>query len=196
MQLNEEIAPSRAAVLRAKLLSWIETLILGPLTFGATLVSFFACPCVVLCISCTNLTESDTFSKKLVRLFQECMTSWGMFWISALFFFPLFTICGVFVLAALSIMYPGYAIYRICQGKVPCPDAVINWCKACFSRCKLCCSRMFSCCFCESRSNYRPVDLKIPPPQTPTTSTVENKFEEAAHSTSNVDSSAIEVVVT
>ncbi len=206
MQLNEEINPSRAAVLRAKLLSWIETLILGPLTFGATVISFFACPCVVLGFSCFNRTETDTFSRKIVRLFQECMTSWGMFWISVLFFFPLFTICGVLVFAAAAFIYPFYATVRICNGQVPCPDFIMACMKNFCSRLGNCCVRCLPRrCF-GNQEKYRPVDINIPPEHLASTTTnttiTTNVTADNTEATNPenpeklaLDSSAVEVVI-
>lgn len=91
-------------------------------------------------IYCCNSkeTKGSSFRAKLRDLFSNLMTTWGMFWIGLLFFFPLFTLAGVLLTAVFIVLYPCFAFIRIRRNQHPCPDFINSICNSLRSYCCRC----------------------------------------------------------
>lgn len=116
MQMNEAIEPSRWARLSARMLTWIEIVLLGPLTLATTVGSLILCSCCLPHYLMTEDESADPLWIKLQRLTSNCMSGWGIFWIGVVFFLPAaFILLGLaigFGSAAFVLVYPIYAAYR------------------------------------------------------------------------------------
>eukprot|EP01035_Chromulina_nebulosa_P019890 gene19890-25845_t len=109
LQMNEAVVPNLRTRLSARCLTCVELVLFGPLTIN-------------------ERGSTETFYSLITPLASSCLSGWGMFWIALLFFLPLtlfiFGIGFGLVLVLALILYPVYAIVRLCKRQYPWPDVV------------------------------------------------------------------------
>lgn len=130
MQMHEAIKPTCTALYGARLLATIQLVILGPvcLLLTAATILLFGC-----CCKYSKFIHKNFFNGKeptYAQLVSLSMSMWGMVLMGIFVFFPL----GVIGTAlALVVVYPFWAVYRLCMCQMPIPEFVIGY---------------FSCCWC------------------------------------------------
>lgn len=102
LQMNELDEPTECARTMARLISYAEMLILGPLSAASTLASLVFCCCFVPCMVRQQPNKpSESLPRRILFLLGQCMSGWGMLWIGLLFMLPL-SLLGFVALCILS----------------------------------------------------------------------------------------------
>jgi len=102
LQMNELDEPTASARTMARLISYAEMLILGPLAAASTLASLVLCSCFVPCMVRQQPNKpTESLPRRIAFLLGQCMSGWGMLWIGLLFMLPL-SLLGFVALCILS----------------------------------------------------------------------------------------------
>lgn len=98
LQMNEHDEPSQLARLIARISSYIELLILGPLSVLSTFLSLVIC-CWIIPVYTAQHPEKkpEPWQRRMGYLLGHCMSSWGMIWIGLLVMLPLGILGGICV---------------------------------------------------------------------------------------------------
>ena len=101
---DASLEPPKYIIYFARLRSFFQIIIFGPITLISAVLSIILCPC---CFFRSNQTR--TFSETFAGL----LTFWGMIYMMLVFGLPLGLLIGVVLIVWFIIYIVGYVIYRL-----------------------------------------------------------------------------------